>query len=316
MDSDINKTLQEEAPVEAQRNIEEVPHLWRVVGILFRSILYFLLFFILFFILDSLFHFPKMTFDIFFYVCSLYILYLVFKRVYGLGFNVERTFGLFGISKRVAIPILFIAINLSLFASTAGGLIEYIFEKIGINSSLPDLALPHEWWNLIIRIISIIVLAPIIEELVFRGILLNSISKSLNTKWAIMISSLLFGIIHIHPVPIIIIGLTTILTAWIVIKSNSILSGFIIHFINNFIAVSYYMLKNSGGLVFFQNLSLTAKWDISIFILFSSIIMIIFGIKWLLRNLDLNSQRPIAFISDYFRKKAEAYQPLPNTNNL
>jgi hypothetical protein len=41
--------------------------------------------------------------------------------------------------------------------------------------------------------------------------------------------------------------------------------------------------------------------------------MLIFGVKWLLRNLELDSQRPLYFISDYFRRKNESNQVLPNT---
>ena len=303
MDENVDSLNQEEISPGPSGVVGEVPRFWKTAKILFKGLLCFFLFFIFYIIINHFFHFSITILDVFYYICGFYILFLIFKWVFGLGYSLEKTFRLFALSKKNVIPIFFISISLYLFGGSAGGLIKYFLDKIGINSPSSNLSLPNEWWNLIISLLSMIVLAPIMEELIFRGIILNSISKSINIRWAIIISSLLFGIVHISPVYIIVIGLSAIMTAWIVIKTNSILSGIIIHFINNSLAASFYLLKRIGLLIYFQNLNLAIKWGISIFILIFSILMMIFGIIWLLRNLDLNSQRPITFISNYFRKK-------------
>ena len=44
-----------------------------------------------------------------------------------------------------------------------------------------------------------VVMAPVVEELFFRGLVLRSAERRWGTAWAIAFSSLLFGITHFEP---------------------------------------------------------------------------------------------------------------------
>lgn len=52
-------------------------------------------------------------------------------------------------------------------------------------------------WGIPMLILTILISAPIAEEIMCRGIMMNTLKKSFSTKTAIIVSSLIFGIMHI-----------------------------------------------------------------------------------------------------------------------
>lgn len=58
---------------------------------------------------------------------------------------------------------------------------------------------PSTWWRGITASFAFVVVAPISEELVFRGWLLPSLRQQYGTKIALVWSSVLFGLVHWHP---------------------------------------------------------------------------------------------------------------------
>lgn len=87
--------------------------------------------------------------------------------------------------------------------------------------------------NKISSFISIVLLAPLLEELFCRGILLRGLLAHTTPVKAIVWSSLMFAIMHLNPwqaIPAFILG---ILMGWIYWKTHSIWIAIFIHFINN-----------------------------------------------------------------------------------
>jgi CAAX protease family protein len=52
--------------------------------------------------------------------------------------------------------------------------------------------------GIVILVVIVVVLAPIIEELFFRGLLLRSIDRRFGPRWALWGSSLVFGLVHLQ----------------------------------------------------------------------------------------------------------------------
>lgn len=93
-------------------------------------------------------------------------------------------------------------------------------------------------------IFSIVVLAPIVEELLFRGAIQGHLMRIWkNPKWAILTSSLIFGIVHGNPVQIPFAIVTGLVLGWIYYRTNSLLPGMLMHFINNGLSVVLYYLS-------------------------------------------------------------------------
>ena len=80
-----------------------------------------------------------------------------------------------------------------------------------------------------------VMLTPILEEIMFRGIIYEKLRAGYGVRKALIFSSLLFGIFHIGVIPQIISGL--IYGAWY-IKTKSLRTSILVHMLNNFLTVT------------------------------------------------------------------------------
>jgi membrane protease YdiL (CAAX protease family) len=89
--------------------------------------------------------------------------------------------------------------------------------------------------------------APCVEELVFRGVLLSGLASRMRIGWAALVSAIIFGCVHLpdfkfawYPVPaLILLGLVL---AWLRIRTRSLWPSITLHATNNFLAVLAWFL--------------------------------------------------------------------------
>lgn len=102
-----------------------------------------------------------------------------------------------------------------------------------INEAFDELAVSP-----IVLIFSVIIVAPIYEEIIFRGILLKGMSKKINPTIALVVSALFFAIAHMNipqGINAFILGLTV---GFIYLKTESIYLSIFAHSLNNVLALS------------------------------------------------------------------------------
>jgi len=80
-------------------------------------------------------------------------------------------------------------------------IVGLILEMAGINlKDTPDPSiLPHHWAQLPFALLLIVILAPICEELFFRGLLLDWLRQKMNVWIAALILSVIFSLLHLNP---------------------------------------------------------------------------------------------------------------------
>lgn len=84
-------------------------------------------------------------------------------------------------------------------------------------------------------------LAPVCEELVFRGAALRALLRWTPRHWlAIAISALLFALIHANPIQMPHAFLIGLLLGWLYYRTDSIVPGIVYHWVNNSIAYVVY----------------------------------------------------------------------------
>jgi len=86
---------------------------------------------------------------------------------------------------------------------------------------------------LVWRILGMGILAPIVEELVFRGVILSRLSEWLSLRKSMWASSVLFGLIHLNPVQILSSTPAGFLFAWQYVKSRNIWLPIVGHMVFN-----------------------------------------------------------------------------------
>ena len=80
------------------------------------------------------------------------------------------------------------------------------------------------------------------EELLFRGFVLSNIRKVAKAPVAIILSAFFFAVYHFQPFNIIPLAILGGYLGFVVYYSNSIYTGMVCHFLNNFFA-TYYLFK-------------------------------------------------------------------------
>ena len=90
----------------------------------------------------------------------------------------------------------------------------------------------------IYTLLLVCIIGPILEEVLFRGIILDGFLKRYKPIKAIFWSAFLFGLFHLNPwqfIPGFFIGL---LLAWIYLKTRSLIPVILIHVVNNSLSYS------------------------------------------------------------------------------
>ncbi len=125
-------------------------------------------------------------------------------------------------------------------------LIASIFESIGITlTSVPDYEVPTSGKELFLYAFATIVPPAIIEEFTMRGVAMQPLRKY-GDKFAIIMTALVFGLMHRNAVQGIFAFIAGLVFGYIVIASNSIWPAVIVHALNNGFAVLVNVLMQTN----------------------------------------------------------------------
>lgn len=99
----------------------------------------------------------------------------------------------------------------------------------------------HGGWS----ILMLVVLAPVMEEVLFRGILLESVRSKHSAGRAIVVSALMFGVIHLIPQQVVNAFAIGLILGYIYVRTESLWPVIVIHALNN--AMAYVIMQWSDG---------------------------------------------------------------------
>ncbi len=85
-------------------------------------------------------------------------------------------------------------------------------------------------------ILSVVVCAPLFEEMLFRGLVFESCRERFGGGGAVLISALLFGLIHVVPVQVINAFVVGIILGFIYLRTRSLANVILLHAVNNALA--------------------------------------------------------------------------------
>lgn len=94
----------------------------------------------------------------------------------------------------------------------------------------------NELSNNVIGIFSLAVLAPLLEEVLFRGAIQGYLMRRFNPWIAIVTASLIFGLVHMNPIQIFYATCIGFALGWIYYRTRSLMPVIIGHILNNSIA--------------------------------------------------------------------------------
>ena len=136
----------------------------------------------------------------------------------------------------------------------------------------------------VISIILVGIIPAFTEEMFFRGIILNGFKENYSERKAIIASALLFGIIHLNPWKFISAFIIGLFSAWICIRTNSIILCIYIHFFNNIISVIALKYREAMPIKGF-NTSYAEQTFQPVWFDISGIIIVVLGIILLMKSI-------------------------------
>lgn len=159
-------------------------------------------------------------------------------------FSAVTLFRLRGVNSRVVLISIIIGLGIAVVTDEIDRIVEIFFPMPDAVRQAIEAALKIESnSDLIIIVVSSVIFAAIVEEMLFRGFVQTSFEHHFDTTKAVMSSALLFAVIHFNPwwlIQVIIIGVILGVMAW---KSDSIIPPIIVHFINNSLAIVFVNLS-------------------------------------------------------------------------
>ncbi|MGG5461171.1 CPBP family intramembrane glutamic endopeptidase [Clostridium sp. B9] len=167
-------------------------------------------------------------------VLSIFFFYKIYKNK---GFNLIKskenlnlkTLGEFSIITIGAIIFDYLWISLVTFLSTYSSFFKNNLIELNNSMSILD-------ENFLFALISAVILAPLMEELIFRGIIFNEAEKYKKGAFPIIVSAILFGLLHINPLHIVAASFSGIILGIVYSKTRSLKITIFMHALNNLLS--------------------------------------------------------------------------------
>ncbi|HSI98923.1 MAG TPA: type II CAAX endopeptidase family protein [Patescibacteria group bacterium] len=127
-------------------------------------------------------------------------------------------------------------------ASLASAAVVTLLEALGLDvapqAAEQALGLVEPW----VAVLAIVILAPIAEELFFRGVVFNALLRERGPRLAYIGSAALFAVIHLSIVALLPIFLLGLALAWVYDRTGSLLAPIVMHAVVNGISVAIALL--------------------------------------------------------------------------
>jgi len=189
------------------------------------------------------------------FIVAVFLMFMV-EAVFGLaslitaGARRVEFFNATTLNKKVDLISILIAIALSFVCLFAFSGLTNVFVDflsiVGYQSPISEIVIPN-FETYILYVFLICVCPAVFEDLLFRGTILNGLKENGKHK-AVIISALFFMLMHGGPDQTIHQFILGVVFGYALIASGSIWVPIIMHFINNFVAVtSLYVTSSSSG---------------------------------------------------------------------
>lgn len=126
-------------------------------------------------------------------------------------------------------------------------MIDNLLKAIGYPLNSGYTINPTDGGTFVLAIFVLAIIPAITEELLFRGVILNGLRGRFGDIGAIFMSALLFALMHQNFQQLIYPFILGSIMGYIVLRTGSLVSSMLVHFINNFLVVMFTFIENTTG---------------------------------------------------------------------
>ena len=199
-----------------------------------------------------------------------FIFYYAYRKA---GVKLSKLFPAKSFNALVLIPVLF-------FLWAAQNLIGEV--NIALDKVLPP---PSWFWELFNKIfendygiygaiLKVVIMAPIVEELIFRGIIMHGLMRNYSRFTSVFVSALMFALFHLNPWQLPATFILGLILGILMVRTRNIYLCILGHAINNgLVLISIQYSKELQNTLFFQS-SKTSQVLISTLIAAAALVLI------------------------------------------
>lgn len=169
------------------------------------------------------------------------LLYFALRRV---PFSVGLPFRPIGVVKTLA--LVFLGSAGCMLANIPANVIVNLEQSFGFSGNIPEMPLNDNPAVLVLYVLGIVVIPPIVEEMMFRGMILQRLRR-FGDGFAVVASAALFGLYHGNLAQTVFAFLCGLLLGFVVIRTNSLLPSILIHALNNGLSVALQFIERYRG---------------------------------------------------------------------
>lgn len=146
-------------------------------------------------------------------------------------------------------------------------LIEHGFSLVGYHPASESLPL-KSFWDFILNIVFVAFLPAVVEEIVYRGVILKGFEQKCKPWVAILITSFVFMLAHGSLEQCVYQFILGLILTYIAYSTGNILYSMIAHFTNNFVVIllSYIQNNTTPWVINFSN-AINVVWVVLLFVL-------------------------------------------------
>ena len=166
--------------------------------------------------------------------------------------------------------------------------------QIGINVDPTSLPL------YLLSVLLMAVIPAICEELLFRGVVLHGLRSRFSDWGAILLSAIMFALMHGNLQQLVYPFILGAIMGWLVLRTGSLVSSILVHFINNFLVVTLNFIQNMTGF----SIALPNTWWF--YLIAFGLLFLTMGLLWLIekyyfkrknaKNIERSSQKTSIYV--------------------
>lgn len=151
----------------------------------------------------------------------------------------------------LAIPA---GVGFCILANTVSGYLITFLEALGLELSSPDLPLPDGPLGVVVSFFRVVVVAAMVEELCFRGVVMGHLRRY-GDGFAVAMASLVFAMMHCNLIQAPFALIVGFALGYLSIRTGTLWTGIVIHAVNNTISLVFTYLmermdENAAGLLY------------------------------------------------------------------
>lgn len=203
------------------------------------------------------------------YVVGLFVTFTGYLAIKRLRFSEVLPFQ--HVSALNAIACVCFGVAVCMLANIPAGIVTNIIKSFGFSGTMPSYGKTDNLYANILYAVCTMVIPPLTEEFVFRGVILNRLRKY-GDGFAILGSALLFGIFHGNFIQLPFAFIVGLVLAFIVVRTGNLWITIIIHVINNSFSIAIEFLQRYHGENFATHIS---NWGFLAFVVIGLVALIV-----------------------------------------